>query len=116
MEAETALGLIAVAWLVGAMLLMARMIRRGRKLASALAERHPETYEALGRPRPGYLQSVRRSRFARFVARREFENLNDPELSRQFDEYRQAEARTLLFLVATLIILGLLVLEFRPAA
>ena len=113
MEIEKTLGLIALGWLVGAVLLMARLVRRGQALAAVLATQHPETYEALGRPRPGYLQSVQRSRFAQFVARRQYEHLGDPALSAQFEDYRRAEARLLLFLLATLGVVALLVLTVR---
>ncbi len=113
---EKALGVFALAWLIGALFLMARLIRRGRELAQTLATRHPETYEALGRPRPGYLQSVRRDRFARFVARREFEKLPDPALSAQFEAYRKADARLVLSLLASLLVLALLIFAVRYAA
>jgi len=116
MDSDKILGLIALGWLVGAVLLVARFVRRGRALAAALGNQHPETYEALGRPQPGYLQSVRRSRFARFVASREYENLGDPALSAQFEDYRKAEARLLLFLLASLGIVALLVLAVRHVA
>jgi len=116
MESDKALGLIAVGWLIGAILLFVRLIRRGRELATALATQHPETYEALGRPQPGYLQSVRQSRFAQFVARREYENLNDPALSAQFEDYRKAEARLLLSLPSSLGLLVLLILIVRHVA
>lgn len=116
MESDKGLGLIALGWLVGAILLSARLVRRGRELAAALAMRYPETYEALGRPQPGYLQSVRRSRFSQFIARREYENLGDPALSAQFEDYRKAEARLLLFLLASLGVVVLLILTLRDAA
>ena len=90
---QPAVGLLALVWLVGSMLLMSRTVRRGRALAETLAGRHPATYEALGRPYPGYLESVRRTRFARFVGHREFESLPDPVLSAQFETYRMQEAR-----------------------
>lgn len=115
MGSEKILGFIALGWLVGAMLLMARLIRRGRKLAAALAARHPEAYEALGRPQPGYLESVRRSRFSRFVADREYEHLGDPGLAVQFEDYRRAEARLLLLLLVSLGVVALLVLTVRHA-
>jgi hypothetical protein len=113
MESDKALGLLALGWLIGAILLSARFIRSGRALAEALAARHPETYEALGRPQPGYLQSVRRSRFAQFVAHREYENLGDPVLSGRFEDYRKAEVRLLSSLLASLGIVALLVLTVR---
>lgn len=116
MEPDKALGLIALAWLVGAVLVMARSIRRGQALAAVFARRHPETYEALGRPRPGYLHSLRGKRFAQFVGRREFENLGDPALSAEFEAYRKAEARLLLALLASLVVVGLLVLAVHHAA
>jgi len=113
MESDKALGLIALGWLVGAILLSARLIRRGRELTATLATQHPETYEALGRPQPGYLQSIRRGRFSQFIARREYENLDDPALSAQFEDYRKAEARLLLLLPASLGVVALLILTVR---
>lgn len=113
MASEYTVGLVALGWLIGAVLLMGRSIRRGRDLAESLAARHPDTYEALGRPRPGYFQSVRRDRFAQFVARREFENLSDPPLAAEFEDYRTDEARLLLSLLATLLLVGVLVLVVR---
>jgi len=105
--------LVALGWLVGAFVLMARSIQQGRELAAKLAARHPETYEALGRPRPGYLDSLRRDRFAQFVARRQFESLADPVLAAQFEDYRKSEARLVLSLIASLAVVALLVFVMR---
>jgi hypothetical protein len=116
MEPEKAIGIIALIWLVGSFLLMARSIRRGRELAEALAARDPETYEALGRPRPGYFESVRRTRFARFVGRREFEKLVDAPLSAQFEAYRKSEARLVLSILASGAFVALLVFAVRSAS
>ncbi|HXV62697.1 MAG TPA: hypothetical protein VEK15_18500 [Vicinamibacteria bacterium] len=115
MDSENALAFLALVWLVGGLILMGRSIRQGRALADALAARHPETYEALGRPRPGYFHSVRRDQFARFLARREFRNLGDPLLEVQFEEHRQAEARLLLLLLSTLGGIALLLFISRHA-
>lgn len=108
METKTAVGLIALAWLIGSLFLMARSIRRGRDLAEALAARHPDTYEALGRPRPGYFESVRRTRFAQFVGRREFESLADGALSARFEAYRKSEARLVVSILASGALVALL--------
>lgn len=113
MELDRTFGLITLGWLIGATLLLTRMVRRGRELASEFASRHPESYEVLGRPRPGYLQSSRRRRFAQFLARREYENLGDPALSAQFEDYRKAEARHLLCLFASLVIVASLIFIVR---
>ena len=115
MGLEKSVALIALGWLIGSLLLMGRSIRKGRELAEKLAKRHPETYEALGRPRPGYLQSVRRDRFAQFVGRREFEDLADPDLSARFENYRKLEARILLSILASLVVVALLVFVVRHA-
>jgi hypothetical protein len=101
MELEKAIGVVSLTWLVCSSLLMARSIRRGRDLAKLLATRHPDTYEALGRPRPGYLDNVRRRRFAQFVGRREFEDLEDGALSAQFEAYRKTEARLIVSILAS---------------
>lgn len=116
MEVDKIIGFIALGWLISAILLSARLIRRGRGLTAALAVKDPETYDALGRPQPGYLQSARRSRFSQFLARREYENLDDPPLSAQFEDYRKSEARLLLFLIGSLIIVFLLILIVRYVA
>ena len=115
MELEKAVGLIALGWLIGALLLMGRSIRRGRELAETLARRHPKIYEALGRPRPGYLHSVRRDRFAQFVGRREYENLADADLSARFENYRRFEARLVLSVLASLAVVAVLILAVRHA-
>jgi len=116
MESEKALGLIALGWLVGSFLLMVRSIRHGRELAEALATRHPDTYDALGRPRPGYLDGVRRTRFAQFVGRREFEGLADESLSPQFEAYRKSEARLILAIIASGAILASFAFVVRHSA
>ena len=116
MESENVVGLVALGWLVGSFLLMARSIERGRNLAEELATRHPATYEALGRPRPGYLESVRRTRFAQFVGRREFESLADGPLSAQFEAYRKSEARLVLSILASGVVVALLAFALRHAA
>ncbi len=110
---QTAIGLIALIWLVGSFLLMVRMIRIGRSLVEALAERDPAVYEELGRPRPGYFESARRTRFAQFVGRREFEKLADGWLSAEFEAYRKAEARLLVCVLASGAIVALLVFATR---
>ena len=116
MGLEKTLGLVALAWLVVSFLLMARSIRRGRDLAEALASRHPKTYEALGRPRPGYFDSVRRTRFAQFVGRREFQNIADGSLSAEFEAYRRSEARLILSIIASGVVLAVLGAVLRHAA
>ncbi|MDX1402950.1 MAG: hypothetical protein R3192_00355 [Woeseiaceae bacterium] len=108
MEPGKAVAYLALGWLIGATIAMARSIRRGRALAAALAERHPERYEALGRPQPGWFESARRTRFAQFVMRREYENLGDPELSARFDDYRGAELRLLVAVLGTMVVVAAL--------
>ena len=112
---ERGAALVAVAWLIGALLVMGRSIRHGRSLAEKLAERHPEAYEALGRPRPGYLYSVRRDRFAQFVARRGYETLSDPMLASEFDAYRKSEARSVISILASMLVVFFLLLAVRHA-
>ena len=116
MESEKAIGLIALSWLIFSFLLMARSIQVGRELADALATRHPDIYEALGRPRPGYFESVRRTRFAQYVGRREFESLADELLSSQFEGYRKSEARLILSILASGALVALLAFAVRHAA
>lgn len=116
MDLEATVALLALAWLVGSFLLMARSIRRGRDLAEELAARHPATYEALGRPRPGYFESVRRNRFARFVGGREYEDLADPPLAARFEAYRKSDQRLVLSIIAAGAVVALLGLAVQHAA
>jgi hypothetical protein len=104
---------VALAWLLVGTVLMGRSIRKGRELAAALAERHPATYEALGRPRPGWFHGVRRDRFARFVGRGAFRALDDPALVSRFEDYRRSDARLVVALLASMVVVGLLVLAVR---
>jgi len=83
---------------------------------TVLATQYPETYESLGRPRPGFLQSTRRSQFTQFISRRAYENIGDPALSARFEEYRKAEVRLLASLLVSLVIVALVVLTVRHAA
>ena len=109
METEQVLGLIVLGWLIVSVLLAALLIRKGRRLTATLARRHPGIYESLGRPQPGFLYGARRSKFAWFLVHREYENLDDPELSAGFENYRKAEARLLLVLLVSLVIVAVLV-------
>ena len=115
MNSETVLGVIALIWLVVSFLLMARSISTGRALAEALALRHPKTYEELGRPYPGYFESVRRTRFARFVGQREFEALSDPVLVARFEAHRRSEAKLVVGSVACGAFIALAVFLARQA-
>jgi len=116
MGLEQVIGLIALAWLVGSFLLMVRSIRKGRDLADMLAARYPEMYEELGRPRPGYFESMRRTRFAHFVGRREFANVVDARLSAQFEAYRKSEARLISSILASGAVVAVLAVALRDAA
>lgn len=81
-----------------------------------LATRYPETYEALGRPEPGFLHSERRRQFSQFIARRAYEDIGDIALSAKFEEYRRAENRLLVSVLASLVIVVLLIFAVRHAA
>ena len=113
MNPEKLLAVIALGWLIVSVTLMARSIRRGRELADLLALHHPHMYEEMGRPRPGYFESVRRTRFSRFVGRREFENVVDASLAVRFEEYRKVEARSVISIIASGAVIALLVLAVR---
>lgn len=110
MEAQQIAGLVAIAWLIAAMLMMARVIRRGRALAGELATRHPKIYADSGRPQPGFFHSARRNRFTQFVAQRKYDALKDPALAAKFDAHRKSEARTLLVLLISLVVVFSLIL------
>jgi alkylation response protein AidB-like acyl-CoA dehydrogenase len=110
---EEGAAFIALAWLAAAVVLVARSVRRGRDLADDLAASYPETYEELGRPRPGYFMTLRQNRFTQFIARREYAGLGDARLTVRFEEYRQAEARLLIVLLASLAVACLVIYVLR---
>jgi hypothetical protein len=74
-----------------------------------LALRRPERFEALGRPRPGWWDSIRRDRFFRFVMQRGHSDLGDPPLVERFERYRSMQVRFLALSLVGLGIVGLLV-------
>ena len=113
MNPEKILALVSLVWLVASVAFMAKSKRHGQRLAEALAMRHPELYEELGRPAPTYFESVKRNRFARFVGRREFENRVDPSLVAQFEAFRKSEARAVMIILGSGALLALLVLLAR---
>ena len=94
---------MAMGWLV-------RSVQYGRRLAAELESRDPDRYEALGSPRPGYFDSIRRNPFFRFVMQAEFRSLTDAALVEQFEAYRRTEIRGLAVALSTLAILGVAVL------
>jgi len=113
MEAEKIAGYIALAWLIGSVLLAARLVRKGRALVETLARRYPAVYDSLGRPNPGFLFSARRNSFTLFMLHREYENLGDPDLAARFEAYRKAEGRLLLILLSSLAVVALLIVVVR---
>jgi hypothetical protein len=115
MQHEDAIAVAAAAWLASAAVLVVRSVHRGRVLADALATRHPEKFEELGRPRPGYFDSVRTGRFERFVMQRGYRELNDPPLVEQFERHRGREVRLLIVLLSGLAVVSLLILWLKRA-
>ena len=61
----------------------------------------------------GPICSVQGGRFARFVARREYEILADPGLSARLEAYRRYEARLLLILLVSLVAVFVLILALH---
>lgn len=58
---------------------------------------------------------MRRDRFAQFVARRAYRGLDDPELAADFEAYRDAEARLIVFILAFMVVVVLVLLAVRHA-
>jgi len=116
MQREDAAALAAAVWLAGAAVLVVRSMYRGRALANVLATRHPEKFEELGRPRPGYFDSIRTGRFERFVMQRGYRELNDPPLVEKFERHRRSEVKLLIVLLSGLAIVSLPILWLKWAA
>jgi hypothetical protein len=70
-------------------------------------------HHARGRPPPGYFDSLRGPRFARFVFQREFRELNDAFLVIEFEAHRRAEMRLLIFTLSTMSLLAVLIALVR---
>jgi hypothetical protein len=110
---EDTVGAAGAVYLAVSMLLIVAWVRRGRDVIDRLALRHPDRYEELGRPRPGYFDSPRRTRFAQYLSRREYVDLPDPPLVEEFDELRRFEHRMLAALLIGLAALGLAIAYLR---
>jgi hypothetical protein len=106
----------AIAFFSVASLLLVRSVRQGRALSELLAARHPDGYEKLGRPWPGYFQSARRNRYFRLVMQREYLRIDDPPLMLRFENHRRFQIRFLVFLMVGFVTLGIAALWLRHAA
>lgn len=112
---EETLGAAGAVYLAISMVWITVWVRRGQELAARLALRHPDRYEALGRPRPGYFDSPQRTRFARYLAAREYRELPDPPLVEEFEELRRFERRMMTVLMVGLGALGIAIAILRYA-
>lgn len=110
---EETVGAAGALYLAISMVLIVVWVRRGREVADLLALRHPDRYESLGRPRPGYFDSPRRTRFVMYLARREYVELADPPLVHEFEELRRFERRMMTLLMAGLGCLGIAMAVLR---
>jgi hypothetical protein len=103
---ELLVGAVALAFMVTSALLLVRSVRRGRAIAHFLESKYPEEYRSLGRPRPGYFQSMRRWRFDQFIIGREYLGLKDPDLIEQCERLRRYNLRVLALVVSGFVVLG----------
>ena len=110
MDLEGVIAAAAAGWLAIAVGWLVRSVQYGRRLAEELELRDPDRYVALGSPRPGYFDSLRRNRFFRFVMRAEFRSLTDVALAEQFEAYRRTEIRGLVVVISTTAALGVAIL------
>jgi hypothetical protein len=103
---ELVVGAVSVMFLGTSALLLVRSVRQGRQIAELLESRYPDEYRQLGRPRPGYFQSVRRWRFDQFIIGREYLDLKDPDLIEQCERLRRYNLRVLTLVVSGFVVLG----------
>ena len=103
---DLVVGAVAFVFMGASALLLVRSIRWGRGVADLLESKYPEAYRQLGRPRPGYFQSVRRWRFDQFIIGREYLDLEDPDLIEQCERLRRYNLRVLALVVSGFVALG----------
>lgn len=113
---ELLVGALAIVFMVTSALLLTRSVGRGRQIAELLESRYPDEYRRLGRPRPGYFQSVRRWRFDQFIMGREYLDLEDPDLVEQCERLRGYNVRVLAFSVSGFVALGVILVWLWYAA
>jgi hypothetical protein len=113
---ELVVGAVALVFMLLLALLLVRSVRRGRRIAEFLESRHPEEYQRLGRPRPGYFQSVRRWRFDQFIMGREYLDLADTHLTERCEGLRRYNVRVLVFSVTGFVALGVILVWLWYAA
>ena len=104
MELQTQIAIAGLVFLLASFLQLVRFVRSGRSLMRDLELRHPQQYEALGAPTPGYFESIRRTRYNQFLMGREYQELPDPVLIERCESQRRSELR---FLVSSLVVLGI---------
>lgn len=106
MNSKQIVAITAIVWLVGFCVLFVLQIRRGRMLVSHLEREEPEFYQGHGRPRPGMFDSSRRRHFSRFMAKRNYLDLDDQKLAEEFERYRRSENRLLASALSGMAIVG----------
>ena len=99
MQAEHAIAVAGLGFLLVNGLLLVVSVRRGRELCRSFAERLPTEYAELGSPLPGFFDSPRRDAYFRMLMQRGFRGLTDPHLVAEFAERRRIEVRQLVFLL-----------------
>ena len=112
-SAESVIISVFIAFLLICFALVFLAMRHGRFVCDEFARRVPVQYEILGRPYPRLFQGLKYIEYLRFLSRRDYEQIPDPELVAAFSKLRQAEHRQLMFLLFGFAMLGAIALWYE---
>lgn len=99
----------------GGVFLLAVSVRKGKRIVEHIKRRHPQQWDAMGKPAPGYFQSMERNRWMKFIRNREYLQFNDPTLTEMGDAQYKLENLTLGWMPAFIIVFGGMVLWLELA-
>lgn len=92
---EKVIALIGLALLVTGFILLIISVNKGKRIVEYLKRKYPKQWKDLGSPTPGYLQSLKRNRWIKFIWNREYVQFDDQKLTEMGDAQRSFENITL---------------------
>ena len=100
--------------LVAGFILLVISVQKGKKMLEYMKLKYPQKWDEMGNPSPGYLQSINRTRWMKFIREQEYRQFKDQKLTDMGEAQRKIENFTLATVLAFIFIFGglALCLEF----
>ncbi len=106
---DKSIALFGLVILVAGFILLVISVNKGKRIVEYVKRKYPKQWEDLGSPTPGYLQSLERNRWMKFIQDRDYEQFDDQKLTEMGDSQRNLENITLAVVVAFVLIGGIVV-------